>query len=140
MVEDNFNDPQKQHEPYADTHRPDEGGAVHDGRHLARKHRQVWFCNGDKEAHHKADTQQDAHFFGLGEAFANVLAHGGHGHIGPHIEQADAENEEEGRNQKNPQLFGGNLYPGGYGEGKNQHNDRNDGDQSLFQFFQQRPF
>ena len=134
QVEENLHDTQKEHDANADANGVDEYGAVHDGRYLRGEDGEVGLGDGDEKTHHKAHGQENSQFLGLGETFTDILPHRGHGHIGPKVEQTDAEDQEEGREAEDRQFPGSDIYPWGYSEEKNQQRHRKNGDEGFLQF------
>ena len=104
-MEKNFDDAKKQKNADSDAHRQQQCGAVHHSAHLAGQHRKVGLGYGDEHAHQKADEEQHRQLAGFGQALADMLAHGSHGHIGTEVEETDAQNQQDGRTGKHAQFF-----------------------------------
>ena len=125
-MEQDLDDGDEQEEAHAQAHGPDEDRPVHDGAHLAGQDREVRLRHRDEEAHHEADAEQHAQFLGFGEAFADVLPHRGHRHVGAQVEEADAGDQQEGGAGEDEELVPGDVHPGSDGEQEYQQADRYD--------------
>ena len=136
-VEQDLDDGDEQEQAHAQSHGCDEHGPVHDGAYLAGQDRKVRLRHRDEDAHHEADTEQDAQLLGFGEAFADVLPHRGHRHVGAQVEEADAGHQEDGRAGEYEQLVPGNVHPRGYRKQKYQQADRYDRNQGFPEFLPQ---
>ena len=111
--------------------------AVHDGAYLAGQDRKVRLRHRNEDAHHEADTEKDAQLLGFGEAFADVLPHRGHRHVGAQVEEADTGHQEDGRAGEYEQFVPGNVHPRGYRKQKYQQADRYDRNQGFPEFLPQ---
>ena len=123
-MEDNLHDAYQQEDSYAHAHRADQQRSVHHGFHLVGQNRQIRFGYGDQKPHRKAHGEENAHLLGGSEPLADVLAHRGHCHIGPQVEKADTDNQQEGACHEYEELLRGDVHPRGDGEDKNQETYR----------------
>ena len=136
-MEQDLEDGNEEEQAYAKANRQDEDRPVHDGTYLAGQDREVRLCHRDEEPHHETDAEQDAQFLGFGEAFADVLPHRGHRHVGTQVEEADAGHQEDGGAGENEEFMPGNVHPRRNGEQEDQQADRHDRNQGLPEFFPQ---
>ena len=137
-VKEDLEHGEQQEQAHAEADCPDQQGSVHHGAHLLRQHREIRLRNGDQHAHHKTDGQQDTQLARPRQALADMLAHRGHRQVRPHVEEADADYQQDRGNRKDAQFFRRDVHPGRDREQENQRRDRNHRNQRLPQFLTQR--
>ena len=138
LMEEDLVNAQCEQKAHAQSYGANEQGTVHNGPHLLCQHGEVRFCHGDENAHHEAYAQQHAQALGSGKPLPDVLAHRGHGHIGPQIKKADSQYQQEGSQHKHKEFVSGDVDPRRDRQGKHQNAHRHNRYERLLEFASQR--
>ncbi len=105
-MKQHFQHRHQQEQSDADADRHDQHCAVDHSGDLRRQHLQIRFRHRDEHAHQKTDGQQCRYFTRPGQSCTDMLAHRGHCHVRPQIEQRHADDKHHGRQKKDGQLPG----------------------------------
>ena len=103
----------------------DQQDGIIDVRDSLGQHLQIRLCDGNGEAQHKADDQNQRQIAGFGQGGADTVADGGHRSFGAQRKQPHAGNDKECSDQKAQQQVSADR---GDGQAKQQYNnhDRQD--------------